>query len=98
MAFLPISDKETSIVYSIKNTAKIKKENLIELINLYNPKYKIKEVKKISSFELMSVNLRNYYHKNILAFGKLNNKKDSKIIICPMINIVNSIFPLFKFI
>ena len=32
LAFLPISDKETSIVYSIKNTAKIKKENLIELI------------------------------------------------------------------
>jgi len=74
LAFLPISDKETSIVYSIKKTAKIKKENLIELINLHNPKYKIKKIKKISSFELSSANLRNYYHKNILAFGELTHK------------------------
>ena len=74
LAFLPISDKETSIVYSIKNTANIQKENLIELINLHNPKYKIKKIKKISSFELLSVNLRNYYHKNILAFGELIHK------------------------
>ena len=74
LAFLPISDKETSIVYSIKKTAKIKKENLIELINLHNPKYKIKKIKKISSFELLSANLRNYYHKNILAFGELTHK------------------------
>ena len=74
LAFLPISNKETSIVYSINNNSNIKKENLIELIKLYNPKYKIKEVKKISSFELLSVNLRNYYHKNILAFGELIHK------------------------
>ena len=74
LAFLPISDKETSIVYSVKNSAKIKKENLIELINLHNPKYKIKKIKKISSFELSSLNLRNYYHKNILAFGELIHK------------------------
>tara|TARA_Y100000768_G_scaffold10533_1_gene7461 strand:- start:5631 stop:6707 length:1077 start_codon:yes stop_codon:yes gene_type:complete len=74
LAFLPISDKETSIVYSIRNSAKINKENLIELINFYNPKYKIKKIKKISSFELLSANLRNYYHKNILAFGELIHK------------------------
>ena len=74
LAFLPISDKETSIVYSIKNTAKIKKENLIELINLHNPAYKIKKIKEISSFELLSASLRNYYHKNILAFGELTHK------------------------
>ncbi len=74
LAFLPISNKETSIVYSIKNTSNIKKENLIELINLHNPKYIIKKIKKISSLELFSVNLRNYYHKNILAFGELIHK------------------------
>ena len=74
LAFLPISDKETSIVYSVKNAAKIKQEHLIELIHLHNPKYKIKEIKKISSFQLLSVNLRNYYHKNILAFGELIHK------------------------
>ena len=74
LAFLPISDKETSIVYSIKNTSKIKKENLIGLIKLHNPNYKIKKIKKISSFELLSANLRNYYHKNILAFGELTHR------------------------
>ena len=74
LAFLPISNKETSIVYSIKNSAKIKKEKLKELIILHNPNYKIKEIKKISSFELISVNLRNYYYKNVLAFGELIHK------------------------
>ena len=74
LAFLPISDKETSVVYSIKNNANIKKENLIKLINLHNPIYKIKKIKKISSFELLSASLRNYYHKNILAFGELIHK------------------------
>ena len=74
LAFLPISDKETSIVYSINNESDIKKKNLIELINLHNPIYNIKGFKKISSFELLSVNLRNYYYKNILAFGELIHK------------------------
>ena len=74
LAFLPISNKETSIVYSIKNSAKIKEENLKELIKLHNPNYKIKEFKKISSFKLMSVNLRSYHHKNFLAFGELIHK------------------------
>ena len=74
LAFLPISSVETSVVYSIRNNANIKKEDLIELIKLHNPKYKIKKIKKISSFELLSVNLRNYYHKNILAFGELIHK------------------------
>ena len=74
LAFLPISDRETSIVYSIKNSAQIKKENLEKLINLYNFKYKVKKFNKISSFELLSINLRNYYHKNVLAFGELIHK------------------------
>ena len=74
LAFLPISDVETSIVYSIKKNSNIEKEKLIELINLYNPKYKIKKINKISSFELSSINLRNYYYKNILAFGDLLHK------------------------
>ena len=74
LAFLPISKTETSIVYSIKNSANVKKENLIELIKLHNSNYKIKEIKKISFFELSSINLRRYHHKNILAFGELTHK------------------------
>ena len=54
----------------------VKKKNytdseILELINKHNPKFKIKKILKISSFKLKSLNLRNYYHKNILAFGDL---------------------------
>ncbi len=74
LAFLPISNVETSVVYSIKNSENIKLNDLSNLINKYNLKYKIKKIKKISSFKLFSVNLRSYYHKNILAFGDITHK------------------------
>ncbi len=41
------------------------------MIKKFNPKYNIKKIHKISSFELKSSNLRRYYSKNILAFGDL---------------------------
>ena len=67
LAFLPISPNETSVVYSIGR----RKEHIEELIKFYNFKYKINKIEKINSFELKSLNLRSYYHKNILAFGDL---------------------------
>ena len=74
LAFLPISNNETSLVYSVKNSSNLKVENFLKLINLHNPKYKIKKIKKISSIGLSSINLRSYYHGNILAFGDLIHK------------------------
>jgi 2-octaprenyl-6-methoxyphenol hydroxylase len=74
LAFLPISENETSVVYSVHNRIIELKENIEELIQLYNFKYKIKEINKVESFELKSLNLRSYYHKNILAFGDLLHK------------------------
>ena len=71
---MPISSEETSIVYSVHGSIDKKKENIKELINIYNFKYKIKKIEKISSFELKSLNLRSYYHNNILAFGDLLHK------------------------
>ena len=71
LAFLPISSNETSIVYSAHNSLIKKKENIKELIMTYNFKYEIYNIDKINSFELKSLNLRSYYHKNILAFGDL---------------------------
>ena len=68
LAFLPISKKETSVVFSLYNK---KKENISNLIEKYNHKYKIKKIEKINSFELKSLSLRSYYHNNILAFGDL---------------------------
>ncbi len=71
LAFLPISNKKTSVVYSIKNTKKKDDQTITDLINKYNFKYKIEKINKIESFELNSVNLRSYYHKKYLAFGDL---------------------------
>ena len=71
LAFLPISNNETSVVYSMHNSIDKKKENIEELIELYNYKYKINKIEKIDNFELKSLNLRSYHHNNILAFGDL---------------------------
>ena len=74
LAFLPISNKETSIVFSIPNSIDKKKENIKELIKNKNFKYKIYDIQNLHSFELNSLNLRSYYYKNILAFGDLLHK------------------------
>ena len=68
LAFLPLSELETSIVYSIKGKKNI---NLKELIKKYNTRYSITNFSTSEFFELKSSNLRVYYHKNILAFGDL---------------------------
>jgi len=74
LAFLPISDTQTSIVYSISNTIDKNKENIETLIKDKNFKYKIKNIDQIYSFEIKSLNLRSYCHDNILAFGDLLHK------------------------
>ena len=74
LAFLPISSSQTSLVYSIKNNKKITNHDLFKLINKYNFKYEIKNIEKFVFFKLESLNLRNYYQGNILAFGDLLHK------------------------
>ena len=70
LAFLPISDSRTSVVYSV-HEINDKKEYIKELIKTYNLKYRINKIEELNTFELNSLNLRSYYHKNILAFGDL---------------------------
>ena len=70
-AFLPISDKQTSLVYSVRNSEEIDFENSIEK---YNSRYSISKINEISKFELKSSNLRSYYYKNILGFGDMLHK------------------------
>ena len=70
LAFLPIDNKRTSIVFSIKNSAKIDEEKFKKLITFYNKKYNIKNFKNIKYFNLKLSLLRNYIHNNILAFGE----------------------------
>ena len=74
LAFLPISDRQTSIVYSFYSSTKQKEENIKKLIIEKNFKYKIISMDEINSFKLKSLNLRSYYHNNILAFGDLLHK------------------------
>ena len=74
LAFLPISKTDTSVVFSMHNSLSNKIDNIAELIKRYNFKYEINYTKKISSFELITLSLRSYYHKNILAFGDLLHK------------------------
>ena len=75
IAFLPISNKQTSVVYSVDiSKCHYKNQEILDLINQYNPKFEIQRIQKISKFKLESSNLRNYYHKNILAFGDCLHK------------------------
>jgi len=74
LAFLPISNRQTSVVYSLYNSNNQKEDKIDKLIKDKNFKYKIKNIDKINSFELKSFNLRSYYHDNILAFGDLLHK------------------------
>ena len=72
IAFLPISSNETSVVCSLDTkNKKYNDSDVLDLISKNNPKYQIQKILKLSSFELSSSNLRNYYHQNILAFGDL---------------------------
>jgi 2-octaprenyl-6-methoxyphenol hydroxylase len=72
IAFLPISQTETSVVCSldVKNR-KFNNAEVIDIINKNNQKYQIKKIFALNNFKLNLSNLRNYYHKNILAFGDL---------------------------
>ena len=71
LAFLPISQTETSVVYSAQGKKDLDFNNLIKK---YNFKYEIYKINKPISFDLRSSNLRSYYYKNVIAFGDLLHK------------------------
>ena len=70
IAFLPMSNSETSIVFSLNN----KKLNLTEIeiknfILKHNKDLEKIKFGKIEKFNLNFISSRNYYHRNILLFG-----------------------------
>ncbi len=70
IAFLPVSNDKTSIVFSILNENKsISNEEIFKLINKYNQNYIINSISKIEKFNIKGSILKNYSHKNILCFG-----------------------------
>ncbi|WP_415299937.1 FAD-dependent monooxygenase [Candidatus Pelagibacter sp. Uisw_134_02] len=75
IAYLPISNVETSVVYSLDiKQNKFNKKEITDLIKNYNPKFTIKKIYDFQKFELNSSSLRNYYHQNIVAFGDCLHK------------------------
>ena len=70
IAFLPLSNFETSVVFSVSVEEKnfIDKE-IFKLIKFYNHKYKIVDFSNLEKFNLSFSATRNYFYKNILAFG-----------------------------
>ncbi len=74
IAFLPISNEKTSVVFSIREGNCKKDLDIEKMINKFNSFYEIKKINEISKFDLSSINLREYYKDNILAFGDLLHK------------------------
>ena len=74
IAFLPISSKKTSVVYSVITKKFDTKFNIKNIIKKLDLNYEIKKIDKISKFYLSSSNLRQYHKNNILAFGDLLHK------------------------
>jgi len=71
LAFLPLSNNKTSVVFSFAGKENIKEEYIISLIKKYNLHYKIKKFNEFEKFRIKFFMLRNYYYKNILSFGDL---------------------------
>lgn len=74
IAFLPISNIQTSVVYSLRGKNKEDNFDIKNLIKKYNPGYSINKINDYSRFKLKSSILRKYYNNNILAFGDLLHK------------------------
>ena len=70
LAFLPVSDTKTSIVFSYMGKEK-ENDKILSLFKKYNYFYKVNKIHNIEKFGLDFSFLRNYTHNNILAFGDL---------------------------
>ena len=70
IAFLPCSNKETSIVFSIyKSFKNLSNTEILNLVKKYNKKFSIISFSKFEKVNLKGSLLKNYYYKNILSFG-----------------------------
>ena len=75
LAFLPISNTKTSVVFSVFDKDLIKNNSkVLKLIKHYNRLYKIKSVNALQQFPINLSLSRNYFYKNILSFGDALHK------------------------
>ncbi len=71
MAFLPLSQNLTSVVFSfdLKSHKKISNSEILSLIKKYNNSYKILKNENLELFNLNLKLAKKYFYKNILFFG-----------------------------
>ena len=75
IAFLPISNFKTSIVFSVINKKiSFSEKEIKNLIYQYNKNYEIKSFAKLEKFELNFSVSRKYYYKNLMSFGNSLHK------------------------
>ena len=74
LAYLPISNNKTSIVYSYNGKKNINSQEIKKILNKYNMKYQITKIYDIEKYKIKFSVLRNYFYKNILAFGDVLHK------------------------
>ena len=74
LAFLPLSETHTSVVFSNDSEKIIEQKLIKKFIKNYNFKYNIRNFSTIEKFNIKFSVLRNYCHKNILSFGDLIHK------------------------
>ncbi len=73
IAYLPLTNRATSIVFSQETNKKklILENQFLEIIKKYNTYYKILSFDKVESFDLTLKLPKKYYYKNILFFGDI---------------------------
>ena len=69
LAFLPLSPKTTSVVFSIYNNKKYEDESLKKFVLNFKDSLNIKKFSKFQKARLNFSLSRKYYYKNILLFG-----------------------------
>ena len=74
IAFLPLSNSQTSIVFSNNSTKLMDKLSFRQKINEYNHKYKVTKISEVESVGIKFLVLRDYTFKNVLSFGDLIHK------------------------
>ncbi len=69
LAFLPLSQTKTSIVYSVEKKYCLNLKNIEKIIYEFNKVYKVKKLDELEKFDLNFSFSRNIYYKNIICFG-----------------------------
>ena len=70
LAFLPLSNTKTSVVFSYKGV-KIDDKKIVDIFKTYNSFYAFTKINKIENSSLSFEMLRDYTYNNVLAFGDL---------------------------